>query len=75
MAAAEEESAPSGSFGESKNLDSAEKDQAARHAAPRAVVIHEILRKEGEAELSRRPGAIFWSGLAAGLSMGFSFVA
>ncbi len=43
--------------------------------APPAVVIHEILRKEGEAELSRRPGAVFWSGLAAGLSMGFSFLA
>jgi formate-nitrite transporter family protein len=73
--AAEEESAPSGSFDVSKHLDPAEKDQAARHAAPPAVVIHEILRKEGEAELGRRPGAVFWSGLAAGLSMGFSFLA
>ena len=59
----------------SKHLDPAEKDQAARHAAPPAVVIHEILRKEGKAELGRRPGAVFWSGLAAGLSMGFSFLA
>ena len=73
--AAEEESASSGSFDEFKHLDPAEKDQAARHAAPQAVVIHEILRKEGEAELGRRPGAVFWSGLAAGLSMGFSFLA
>jgi hypothetical protein len=56
-------------------FDGAEKDQAARHSAPPAVVIHEILRDEGEAELSRRPGAVFWSGLAAGLSMGFSFLA
>ena len=38
------------------------------------MVIHEILRKEGEAELERRPMALFWSGLAAGLSMGFSFL-
>jgi formate-nitrite transporter family protein len=73
--AAGEERAPSGSFDESKHLDPAEKDQAAQHAAPPAVVIHEILRKEGQVELSRRPGAIFWSGLAAGLSMGFSFLA
>ena len=73
--AAEEESAPSGPFEKSKHLDPAEKDQAAQHAAPPAVVIHEILRKEGEAELGRRPGAVFWSGLAAGLSMGFSFLA
>ena len=69
------DNAPSGSFEESTHLDPGEKDQAAKHAAPAAVVIHEILRKEGEAELSRRPGAIFWSGLAAGLSMGFSFLA
>jgi formate/nitrite transporter FocA (FNT family) len=75
MAAPEDEDAPSGSFGDSRNLDAAEKDQAARHSAPPAVVIHEILRKEGEAELSQSPGAVFWSGLAAGLSMGFSFLA
>ena len=73
--AAEAESAQSGPFEKSKHLDPAEKDQAAQHAAPPAVVIHEILRTEGEAELGRRPGAVFWSGLAAGLSMGFSFLA
>ncbi len=56
-------------------LSRAEKDQAAEHSAPPALVIHEILRKEGEAELARGAGAIFWSGLAAGLSMGFSFLA
>ena len=71
MAASEQ----SGSFEESDHLAPAEKDQAAQHAAPPAVVIHEILRKEGAAELSRRPGAVFWSGFAAGLSMGFSFLA
>ena len=65
----------SGPFDESQNLDPAEKDQAAQHSAPAAVVIHEIVRKEGEEELARRPGALFWSGLAAGLSMGFSFLA
>ncbi len=65
----------SGPFDESQNLDPAEKDQAAQHSAPAAVVIHEIVRKEGEEELARRPGAVFWSGLAAGLSMGFSFLA
>ncbi len=71
----EEESAPSGPFDESDHLAPAERDQAAQHAAPPAVVIHEILRKEGEDELSRGPGAVFWSGFAAGLSMGFSFLA
>lgn len=60
---------------DASHLDAAEKSQAAAHSAPQAVVIHEILRKEGETELARRAGAIFWSGLAAGLSMGFSFLA
>src|SRR5271155_5386037 len=72
--ASEGDAAPSGQFGDSKNLDSTQKDQAAAHSAPGAVVIHEILRKEGEAELGRRPGTLFWSGLAAGLSMGFSYL-
>jgi formate/nitrite transporter FocA (FNT family) len=39
------------------------------------LIIHEIVRAEGEAELRRPVSALFWSGLAAGLSMGFSFVA
>ncbi len=72
--ATEGEAPSAGQFEDSKNLDPTEKDQAAAHSAPGAVVIHEILRKEGEAELGRRPGALFWSGLAAGLSMGFSYL-
>jgi formate/nitrite transporter FocA (FNT family) len=60
---------------DSAKLNPHEKDQAAEHSAPPALVIHEILRKEGEIELSRGLGAIFWSGVAAGLSMGFSFLA
>jgi formate/nitrite transporter FocA (FNT family) len=59
---------------DSPHLDESEKTQAAEHAAPRALVIHEVIREEGENELTRRPGALVWSGLAAGLSMGFSFL-
>jgi formate/nitrite transporter FocA (FNT family) len=55
-------------------LDEAERDQAAEHSSIRALVIHEVLREEGEAELERPSGALAWSGLAAGLSMGFSFL-
>ena len=58
----------------SPHLHTDEKAQAAEHAAPAAVVIHEVLREEGEQELKRRPTAVAWSGLAAGLSMGFSFL-
>jgi formate/nitrite transporter FocA (FNT family) len=59
----------------SEHLDEAEHHQAAKHAAPGAIVIHEIVRQDGEAELARRAGSTIWSGLAAGLSMGFSFLA
>ena len=59
----------------SEKLDAAEQDQATEHAAPQAIVIHEIVRKDGEEELERRAAAVGWSGLAAGLSMGFSFLA
>ena len=69
-----ETSAPPGAYDGSKALGPSEKEQAAQHAAPPALVIHEILRKEGQDELQRRAGAVFWSGLAAGLSMGFSFL-
>jgi formate/nitrite transporter FocA (FNT family) len=58
----------------SSHLHTDERAQAAEHASPAAVVIHEVLREEGEQELRRRPTAVAWSGLAAGLSMGFSFL-
>jgi formate/nitrite transporter FocA (FNT family) len=38
-------------------------------------VVHEAIRIQGEEELRRPPSALAWSGLAAGLSMGFSFIA
>jgi formate/nitrite transporter FocA (FNT family) len=59
----------------SPHLDEEEQDQAAAHSALRALVIHEIVREEGEVELKRSASALAWSGLAAGLSIGFSFVA
>ena len=34
----------------------------------------EIIRTEGEGELARTFGALWWSGLAAGISIGFSVV-
>lgn len=38
-------------------------------------VIHEVIRMRGEDELARTNASLAWSGLAAGLSMGFSFIA
>lgn len=59
---------------DSPHLDGAERDQAAEHTAPPALVLHEIIREEGEAALERDTLALIWSALAAGLSMGFSFL-
>jgi formate/nitrite transporter FocA (FNT family) len=58
----------------SPHLDEGEQGQAAAHAALRPLVVHEIVREEGETALNRTAGALAWSGLAAGLSMGFSFL-
>lgn len=55
-------------------LDKAEQKDARRRSAPKAAVVYEAIRQEGEEELSRNTAALVWSGLAAGLSMGFSFL-
>jgi formate/nitrite transporter FocA (FNT family) len=60
---------------DSPHLDEKEQRQAAERAAPGPLVIHEIVRAEGEDELERHFSGLAWSGLAAGLSIGFSFVA
>jgi formate-nitrite transporter family protein len=38
-------------------------------------IVYETIRREGEEEFKRTSSALAWSGLAAGLSMGFSLVA
>jgi formate/nitrite transporter FocA (FNT family) len=58
----------------SPHLDEGERSLAARHTAPKALVIHELVREEGEEGLARPPGSLAWSGFAGGLSMGFSFL-
>lgn len=56
-------------------LNDQEKMQVEGRARPNALVVHEVIRKEGEEELVRPAMSVFWSALAAGLSMGFSLVA
>lgn len=55
-------------------LDRGESQEATRRSAPSTVIVYEAIRREGEQELKRPNAALAWSGLAAGLSMGFSFV-
>jgi formate/nitrite transporter FocA (FNT family) len=59
---------------DSAHLDEGDQKLAAEHAAPHALIIHELVREEGEVGLQRPSNALAWSGLAAGLSMGFSFL-
>ncbi|SMO44179.1 formate/nitrite transporter family protein [Paracoccus laeviglucosivorans] len=41
----------------------------------KAATVHELLRREGERELSREVFALFWSALAGGITMSLSLVA
>lgn len=56
-------------------LSEKEQGEVEERKHPRAQVLYEAVRLEGEHELRRPFAALAWSGLAAGLSMGFSFVA
>jgi len=53
----------------------AEKKQVEERVAIGANVVYETIRREGEDELHRKASALAWSAFAAGLSMGFSFIA
>lgn len=56
------------------HLDRREQREAALRRPIGPLVIHEIVREQGEAELQRSFSGLAWSGLAAGLSIGFSMV-
>lgn len=56
-------------------LNERQLEEAERRTSVPASVVHEAIRKDGDEELHRPISALAWSGLAAGLSMGFSFVA
>lgn len=71
-AESEASASPSSSVPE---LSRNERREVARRSRATAIIVHETVREEGERELQRTPTALAWSGLAAGLSMGFSLVA
>ncbi|HEY7802740.1 MAG TPA: hypothetical protein VIE40_08700, partial [Dehalococcoidia bacterium] len=56
-------------------LSEEEVRMAAERSRPAVGVVHEAVRQEGDEQLSRPSSALAWSGLAAGLSMGFTLVA
>ena len=56
------------------DLSAKEEKKADEEQSLSADVTHEVIRREGEEELKRSTSALAWSGLAAGLAMGFSLV-
>ncbi|HEY4089509.1 MAG TPA: formate/nitrite transporter family protein [Bryobacteraceae bacterium] len=56
-------------------LTEKQNEEAEQRTSVSAIVVHEAIRKDGDEELQRSASALAWSGLAAGLLMGFSFVA
>ncbi len=55
-----------------KHLSRKEKREVDDRLQLRPVAVYEVVKKEGESELARPTSSLLWSGLAAGLSIGFS---
>ena len=61
--------------GKTPNLSQEEQQDVDKNQPPRAAVLHEIIRTQGDQELERSVAALWWSALAAGLTMGLSLMA
>lgn len=66
-----------GSHAESQSPQITEKEavDVEERSSPRTPVIYEIVRRLGEEEMRRPVTSLWWSGVAAGLSISFSFLA
>lgn len=58
-----------------RGLSGKEQSDIEEAQRPRAPVVYEIVRLEGERELRGPVWSLWWSGVAAGISIGFSFLA
>jgi formate/nitrite transporter FocA (FNT family) len=56
-------------------LTEREQEEVEHRTSVKAHVVHEAVRRDGDAEFERSTSALATSGFAAGLSMGFSFIA
>jgi len=74
MPTQEKEATPSEELA-SPNLTEQQAQEAEEQTSVSVMVVHDAIRMDGDEELKRPWSALAWSGLAAGLSMGFSFVA
>ncbi|NUU33868.1 formate/nitrite transporter family protein [Pseudomonas sp. C2B4] len=60
--------------GKTPDLSAKEQREVEKSQPPRAAVLHEIIRIQGDQELERSVAALWWSALAAGLTMGLSLM-
>jgi formate/nitrite transporter FocA (FNT family) len=60
--------------GKTPDLSAQEEHEVEKSQPPRAAVLHEIIRTQGDQELERSVAALWWSALAAGLTMGLSLM-
>jgi formate/nitrite transporter FocA (FNT family) len=58
-----------------QNEEHAKEARAKEEGVPEGDVIYRSVRQDGEYALSQSSSTLMWSGLAAGLSMGFSLIA
>jgi formate-nitrite transporter family protein len=66
---------PSRKGGKSKGISEQEIEDVEELSTPRTPVIYEVVRRLGEEEMQRPLVSLWWSGVAAGLSMSFSLLA
>jgi formate/nitrite transporter FocA (FNT family) len=59
---------------DAEDQETKSEERAESLASPTGKIVYAAIRSEGEDELKRTTSALAWSGLAAGLSMGFSLV-
>ena len=60
--------------GRETQADPETQEKAREEESLDAAATHEVVRREAQKELDRSPSALAWSGLAAGLAMGFSLL-
>ncbi len=61
--------------GKGTQITTEELEDIEERSSPRTPVIYEIVRKHGEEEMTRPTTSLWWSGVAAGLSISFSLLA
>lgn len=60
---------------DSEPITEQEAEDIEERSSPRTPVIYEVVRRYGEAEMARPVVSLWWSGVAAGLSISFSLLA